>query len=413
MLKHCVVPQLFCNGVIMPIVKDKHGDTSDINNYRAITLSPCISKLFEMCLLEQYSDVLQSSPLQFGFKKKLGCSHAIYTLQCVTDYFTSSGSTVNVSLLDLSKAFDRVNHAVLFRKLLCKGLPTNIVQLLYSWYSSGNAFVRWRTGISQCFSLSSGVRQGGVLSPVLFTVYVDSVIDRLQSAGVGCVMGNQYFGCIMYADDLVLMSISVTEMQTMVDICVDELRGLDMVLNPGKCYIMRIGYRYDSMCCAIKINNQEVPYCHSAKYLGVRLCSKKRLVVDLKSMKTKFYAAFNGLFHRAAKMKDKLIVLHLVSAYCKPYLLYGTECFTLTVTQSRSLCHTWLTAVSHIFNVSGTDVNFISAVTCRPNETIDATLSLRRIRFLRQLFLHRDNSVLQYLSHAFARRQLLLLNASI
>ena len=130
-------------------------------------------------------------------------------------------------------------------------------------------------------------------------------------------------------------------------------------------------------------------------------------------MKTKFYAAFNGLFHRAAKMKDKLIVLHLVSAYCKPYLLYGTECFTLTVTQSRSLCHTWLTAVSHIFNVSGTDVNFISAVTCRPNETIDATLSLRRIRFLRQLFLHRDNSVLQYLSHAFARRQLLLLNASI
>ena len=122
---------------------DKHGDTGDINNYRASTLSPCISKLFEMCLLAQYSDVLQSSPVQFGFKKKLGCSHAIYTLQCVTDYFTSSGSTVNVSLLDLSKAFDRVNHAVLFRKLLCKGLPTNIVQLLYSWYSSGNAFVRW------------------------------------------------------------------------------------------------------------------------------------------------------------------------------------------------------------------------------------------------------------------------------
>ena len=178
------------------------------------------------------------------------------------------------------------------------------------------------------------------------------------------------------------MSVSVTEIQTMVDICVDELRGLDMVLNPGKCCIMRVGYRYDSMCCAIKINNQDVPYCHSAKYLGVRLCSKKRLVVDLKSMKTKFYAAFNGLFHRAAKMKDKLTVLHLVSAYCKPYLLYGTECFTSTVTQSRSLCHAWLTAVSHIFNVSGTDVNFINAVTCMPNETIDATLSLRRIRIL-------------------------------
>jgi hypothetical protein len=275
-----------------------------------------------MCLLEQYSDVLQSSPLQFGFKKKLGCSHAIYTLQCVADYFTSHGSTVNISLLDMSKAFDHVNHAVLFTKLLRKGLPINVVQLLCSWYSHSNAFVRWRSGISHSFYLSTGVRQGGVLSPVLFTIYVDSVITRLQSTGVGCIMGNQYFGCIMYADDLVLLSVSVTEMQTMIDICVDELRVLDMTVNPGKCCIVRVGSRFDKACSAIKIENHDMPYCSSAKYLGVRLCAKKCLNVDLKSMKTKFYASFNGLFHRVAKMKDNLTVLHLVSTYCKPYLLY-------------------------------------------------------------------------------------------
>ena len=128
-------------------------------------------------------------------------------------------------------------------------------------------------------------------------------------------------------------------------------------------------------------------------------------------MKTKFYASFNGLFHREAKMKDNLTVLHLVSTYCKPYLLYGTECFTLTVTKSRNLCHTWLTAVSHIFNVSGTDVNFVNSVTC--NETLDAALSVRRMRFLRQLLLHPNNSVLKYLWHTFARNQLLLLNVNV
>ena len=152
-------------------------------------------------------------------------------------------------------------------------------------------------------------------------------------------------------------------------------------------------------------------YCSSAKYLGVRLCAKKCLNVDLKSMKTKFYASFNGLFHRVAKMKDNLTVLHLVSTYCKPYLLYGTECFTLTVTKSRSLCHTWLTAVSHIFNVSGTDVNFVNSVTC--NETLDAALSVRRIRSLRQLILHSNNFVLKYLWHTFFRNQLLLLNVNV
>ena len=62
------------------VLKDKRGDATDINNYRAVTLSSCISKLFEMCILELYGDMLTSSPLQFGFKKKLGTKHAVYVL---------------------------------------------------------------------------------------------------------------------------------------------------------------------------------------------------------------------------------------------------------------------------------------------------------------------------------------------
>ena len=413
MLKHSVVPELFCNGIIVPVIKDKHGDTSDLNNYRAITISPCISKLFEMCLLEQYSSILDSSPLQFGFKKKLGCSHAIYTLHCVSEYFTQHGSNVNICLLDLSKAFDRVDYAVLFQKLSSKGLPNNVVQLLFSWYRRSNAFVRWKSGISKCFNLTTGVRQGGVLSPVLFTIYVDCVISRLQTTGVGCCIGNQYFGCVMYADDLVLLSVSIADMQTMVDICVDELQQLKMVLNPRKCCIIRVGGRFSHKCSAVTVAGEGIPYCHSAKYLGVQLLSSKTLTVDLRYMKSKFYAAFNGLFHRAAKINDRMIVLHLVSSYCKPYLLYGTDCVMLTNTQSRSLCHTWLTAISHVFNVSGTNVNYISSVTCNSDETIESTLLVRRIRFLKQLSWQQDNPVLQYLYRNFARKQLLLLNVDV
>lgn len=413
MLKHCVVPELFCNGIIVPVIKNKHGDASDLSNYRAITISPCISKLFEMCLLEQYSNFLDSSPLQFGFKKKLGCSHAIYALNCVSEYFTQHGSNVNICLLDLSKAFDRVDHAVLFEKLSCKGLPSNVVQLLYSWYQRNNVFVRWRSGISKCFNLPTGVRQGGVLSPVLFTVYVDCIISRLQSAGVGCCIGTQYLGCVMYADDLVLVSISIADMQAMVDICVEELRDLKMVLNPRKCCIMRVGNGFAHKCSPITIAGEGIPYCQSAKYLGVQLLSKKTLTVDLHYMKSKFYAAFNGLFHQAAKMHDNMIVLHLVSAYCKPYLLYGTECVALTNTQSRSLCHTWLTAVSHIFNVSGSNVNYISDVTCNSNEAIESALVVRRIKFLKQLFWQQCNPILQHLYRNFARKQLMLLNVDV
>jgi len=130
MMQHSVVPQAFNNGISIPILKDKRGNATDINNYRAITLSPSTSKLFEMCTLEIYSEVFVTSPLQFGFKKKLGTGHALFTLRCAVDYYVTNGSTVNVALLDISKAFDRVCHVTMFRRLLNKGMPLNIVRLL-------------------------------------------------------------------------------------------------------------------------------------------------------------------------------------------------------------------------------------------------------------------------------------------
>jgi len=83
-----------------------------------------------MCTLELFSEVFVTSPLQFGFKKKLETGHALFTLRCAVDYYVINGSTVNVALLDISKAFDRVCHVTMFRRLLNKGMPLNIVRLL-------------------------------------------------------------------------------------------------------------------------------------------------------------------------------------------------------------------------------------------------------------------------------------------
>lgn len=399
MLKHSIVPQMFCNGIIVPIAKDKQGDLTDINNYRAITLSPCISKLFEMCLQELYSSCFVTSSLQFGFKKKLGCTHAIYVLQSVIEYFTSRGSTVNVALLDLSKAFDRVDHSILHDKLIDAGLPSNVVQLISSWYMNSWACVRWGSGMSRSFQLTTGVRQGGVLSPVFFTLYVDILLRSLQSAELGCIIGNQYLGCVMYADDLVLMSISVTEMQEMIDRCVTELVKLKMVLNPSKCSVLRFGCGYNHNCTSVKILDQPIPFVLSAKYLGIKIQSARRLLVDINHMKKRFYATFNGIFHRVKNMRDELTTLHLVSTYCKPYLLYATECLNLSVTQIRSLCHTWQCAVSHVFNVSGKDVSFICFAT---DNELEQALSKRRTRFYCQLKQNVDNDALVYLYSMFA-----------
>ena len=69
------------------------------------------------------------------------------------------------------------------------------------------------------FAVLAGVRQGGVLSPTLFALYMDDLINRLELSELGCNINGIYLGCLLYADDIILLSQSVTAMQFMLDIC--------------------------------------------------------------------------------------------------------------------------------------------------------------------------------------------------
>ena len=113
-----MVPDAFGRGIIIPLVKNLDGDKTVSDNYRSITLSRVISKLFELVLMELFGDQLCTYKLQFGFKSKSSCSHAIFVMRTIIDHYVKSASTVTISALDISKAFDRVNHFALLRLLI-------------------------------------------------------------------------------------------------------------------------------------------------------------------------------------------------------------------------------------------------------------------------------------------------------
>ena len=93
------VPDQFGVGIVVPLVKDSLGNANDSANYRGITLSVFLSKMFDYCLINKYENFMPSSDLQFGFKKKMGCSHAIFALHQCVDYFVKTGSSVFTRLL--------------------------------------------------------------------------------------------------------------------------------------------------------------------------------------------------------------------------------------------------------------------------------------------------------------------------
>ena len=196
------VPVKFGQSYTVPILKDNtsvYSKTITVSDFRGISISPVISKVFEHCILERYGKFFITSDNQFGFKKKSGCAHAIYSLRCVIDYYLSHGSTVNICALDLSKAFDKMNHHGLFVKLMQRRLPEKMLCVLEYWFAIGSTCVKWYSCFSCAFYLPCGVRQGGVLSPYLFAVYIDSVFTRAKSCPFGCTIKSYCMSIFMYA----------------------------------------------------------------------------------------------------------------------------------------------------------------------------------------------------------------------
>jgi len=348
------VPNEFGNGIIIPLQKDTtlRGSQS-IDNFRGITISPLLSKVFEHSILFIFGKFLTSSERQFGFKEKLGCNHAIFCVRNVIDYFVENGSTVNICCLDVSKAFDRLNHNCLFYKLLKKNVPLLLVKVLINWYSKLYAKIRWGNTLSQEISISCGIRQGGVLSPVLFCVYVDNILNSLS--GYGCRMNSASYGSFMYADDIILLAPSVAELNAMVKVCCDELQTINLKLNTEKSCCLRIGKNYFINCLNIPTLQGSISWVKEAKYLGITLISDSRFKISFTSTKCKFYSCFNELYSKLGRTLDPSVIVHLLQTMAMPILIYALESLNLTKTELNNLEFTLSRALFKIFRVSGTD----------------------------------------------------------
>ena len=247
MLRHAYVPKSFQRGFMIPLIKDQQGNHSDLSNYRGITISPIASKIFEHVLKNKFQDHLLTSSQQFGFKPKHSTSHAVYCLKMTINYYVNNNSRVFCSFLDASKAFDRLVHSGLFLKLMERNVPKLFLDVIVTWYSDLQCQVKWGETMSDWFTLTAGVRQGGVLSPAFYSIYTDGLIQILKSKGIGCYIRNNFAAAIFYADDMALIAPSIKGLQSLIDCCAEYCSAWDICLNPKKTINMAFGKKINSM----------------------------------------------------------------------------------------------------------------------------------------------------------------------
>ena len=202
-------------------------------------------------------------------------------MRSVINHYVKDSSTVNICALDVSKAFDGVDHFALLQLLMDRNLPRCFIGVLLDWFTRCFVCVRWCGSYSYWFHILAGVSQGGILSPISFAVYMDGLIMRLRHHGLRCKLFDIFHGCLLYADDILLLSHTVNGMQEMLDICDEFACEFDMKFNTTKSVAIRIGSRYNIQCSSFILSGTEIKYVYAVKYLGIYIVAANVLNCQL------------------------------------------------------------------------------------------------------------------------------------
>ena len=158
----------------------------------------------------------------------------VYALKEVINYYRKLNSPVFVCFLDLKSAFDRVSYKRRFTKLLDRRAPRYLVRLLNFWYETQILYVGWGSCRSSPFGMGNGIRQGSLISPYLFNVYVDDLNLRLNAAKTGCQLAGTPTNNFAYADDLALLAPTARALNDLIKVCEVFAAENYMVFNTMK-----------------------------------------------------------------------------------------------------------------------------------------------------------------------------------
>ncbi|CAH2092698.1 unnamed protein product [Euphydryas editha] len=160
-LPHSCLPADMMKTVVIPLVKNKTGDISDINNYRPISLDTVLDVLDSLIdqNLDQYLSIHDA---QFGFMPNLSTETAILCLKQTAQYYTIKKTPVYASCLDLSKAFDLAAYDILWMKIREAGIQPEVISSLKFLYLKQENYVKWGETLSDTYRLECGVRQWGI-----------------------------------------------------------------------------------------------------------------------------------------------------------------------------------------------------------------------------------------------------------
>ena len=338
MISMKIVPYFFNIGKIKPLIKNKTENLSDINNIRPITISDTIANIFEKYILHEIEKENKEPEMQFAFKKNSSVNHAVYLVDETIKYYKKKNKTVYICAIDASKAFDKINRLKLLYKLIGK-IDAELWQILKLYYDNSVVYIQSQEKMSPIFKTTVGVKQGGPLSPKLFSIYTEDLIKEISEAKLTTELHGINTGVIMYADDLLIMTDSLEKMKKALKICEEFGKINEIKYNPKKTQIMATNGK-NMRKENIKLCNEEIEWVNKLKYLGIWINQKNNNKDHLQERRIKAWASYHKLKNDIDIENKKMslnLKIHLFKSYIRPIIYYGLENLHLTKTELRKI----------------------------------------------------------------------------
>ncbi len=323
-------PSPWKRGIIVKIFKS--GDPFDTDNYRGVTLSSVLGKLFSLIMTNRLQTDLESNdklhPAQGGFRKDHRTSDNLFILSQIVKFYKSKKKPLYSCFVDFRKAFDMLNREALMIKLLEMEIGGKFYSIVKDMHMSNSCCVKVNHQyITEFFPSDLGVRQGDGLSPTLFNIFINDLAKEFESPDCHPASINGiHVGCLLYADDLLILSETENGLRNGLSLLSDFSKRWSLTINVKKSKVL-VFHKKALVCDPFEVNGQSLEIVKSYRYLGVVISSSGS-----------FHSGINDLSSKALKcsflLKRKLlqnlnvpvdIYLNCFDTLVKPVLLYCSE----------------------------------------------------------------------------------------
>ena len=326
------IPQEMKISIVSPIVKSGCNKNS-FQSHRCVTIQPNIYRIFEILLSLDIFPFLYSFVIpdcQYGYKPKSGIKNIHIDLQNIINntFNNKEYYAIDVIFLDMSDAFDTVNRSLLLSKLESFGIKGEYLRIISDSLYNRKQYVKFENTFSKQMNITSGVPQGGVLSPVLYNAYTADMKDNINSH------------LFNFADDTIIIRpiFEITDchhLQNDINNIVKYFKSNNLKLNSAKCKFMRITNK-KTIIFNYKIDNVEILQVKEQKYIGVIYDEKMTFnshinYITEKALKKFYTMRFLG------KSLNGSAMIKLYKTYILPIIEYSNLCLTMTKTQTTKI----------------------------------------------------------------------------